>query len=84
MAAYQYLSADDREAVVFAFLQSQHFGSEVRNLRLQGLDPKATYEVQIDDADYFVCHGSTLMNLGVPLTLRGDYKSMMIRVKRMK
>lgn len=84
LAAYQYLSDDEREAVVFAFLQSQHFGSEVRSLRLQGLEPQASYEVQIEDGDALVRHGSTLMNLGVPLTLRGDYQSMMIRVKRKK
>lgn len=83
VAAYQYLCEDAKEAVVFMFLQSQHLGSVIRNLPLQGLESQSTYEVQIGDEDVFVRQGSTLMNVGVPLTLRGDYTSKLIRVKRL-
>ncbi|WP_123039205.1 alpha-galactosidase [Cohnella candidum] len=81
-AAYQYVGQDGQEAVVFAFLHSQHFGSEERRLRLQGLDPNAVYEVESAPGATVQRHGSTLMNLGIPLTLQGDYKSRLIRLKR--
>ncbi|MFC5649456.1 alpha-galactosidase [Paenibacillus solisilvae] len=82
MAAYQYLSQDLQEAVVFTFLQSQHFGSEERYLLLQGLDAKASYEVQETDKEPIILHGSNLMNIGLPVLLRGDYSSKLIRLKR--
>ncbi|CAH1211924.1 Alpha-galactosidase AgaA [Paenibacillus allorhizoplanae] len=83
VAAYQYNSKDRSENVVFTFLQSQHFGSEVRHLLLQGLVSHASYEVNIDEGEPFVRQGSTLMNLGVAVSLRGDYKSIMIRIIRL-
>ncbi|CAN7332914.1 GH36 C-terminal domain-containing protein [Paenibacillus sp. LjRoot56] len=83
VAVYQYNSTDRSESVVFTFLQSQHFGSEVRHLLLQGLVSHASYEVNIDEGEPFVRQGSTLMNLGVAVSLRGDYKSIMIRIKRL-
>ncbi|MBB6729855.1 alpha-galactosidase [Cohnella zeiphila] len=80
-AAYQYVGRDAAEAVVFAFLHSQHFGSEVRRVRLQGLRPEAEYEVRQDGAEPIVLHGSTLINAGYPLTLRGDYGSTLLRLR---
>ncbi|MBB6669120.1 alpha-galactosidase [Cohnella nanjingensis] len=83
VAAYEYVSRDGGEAVVFAFLQSQHFGGTVRRLRLRGLDPNAVYEVKDDDtAESTIGHGSTLMHLGLPLALRGDYDSWLLRLRR--
>ncbi|TVY02178.1 alpha-galactosidase [Cohnella terricola] len=82
LAAYQYTSADTHEAVVFAFQDSQHFGGEERLIRLRGLDPDAAYEVSLDGGEPIVRHGSTLMRLGYPLTLRGDYGSWLLRLKR--
>ncbi|RKP53965.1 alpha-galactosidase [Cohnella endophytica] len=83
LAAYQYVSRDGLESVVFSFLQSQHFGAEERRLRLQGLEPGASYQVSLDGGEPIVRHGSTLMNAGYPLSLRGDYGSSMLRLKRL-
>ncbi|MFC5529195.1 alpha-galactosidase [Cohnella yongneupensis] len=83
LAAYAYVSGDGQEAVAFAFLQSQHFGSEERRLRLRGLDADASYEVSLDGGEPIVRRGSTLMNVGYPLTLRGDYGSSLLRLKRL-
>nr|WP_258171300.1 alpha-galactosidase [Paenibacillus sp. R14(2021)] len=80
-AAYQYLSQDRKESVVFTFLQSQHFGAEERHLQLQGLDAGVKYEVTIDEQELLVLHGSNLMHVGLPLQLRGDYGSKLIRLK---
>ncbi|ANS75579.1 alpha-galactosidase [Paenibacillus yonginensis] len=82
LAAYQYVSRNGEGSVVFAFLQSQHFGEEIRRLRLQGLEPAAAYEVRLGNLDPVVLHGSTLMNAGFPLKLRGDYASELIRIQR--
>jgi alpha-galactosidase len=81
VAAYQYVGKERQEAVVFAFLQSQHFGSEERRLLLQGLDQDATYEVSREGRDPVRLHGSTLMNVGLPLTLKGDYGSELVRLR---
>ncbi|BBI32683.1 alpha-galactosidase [Cohnella abietis] len=82
IAAYQYISEDQQEAVIFTFLQSQHFGSEQRSLLLQGLDPAASYEVSRVGLEAVIRHGSNLMNVGIPLLLKGDYSSELIRLKR--
>jgi len=83
VAAYQYVGRDGKEAVAFVFLHSQHFGAETRHLPLRGLDPEAAYEVQAGEAEPAVRRGSTLLRLGVPLELRGDYKSMLIRLRKL-
>ncbi|WP_054028181.1 alpha-galactosidase [Bacillus sp. FJAT-28004] len=82
VAAYQYVSRDGAEAVVFTFLQSQYFGSEERRIRLRGLEADALYETRLNDGDVVVLHGSTLMHVGFPLTLKGDYVSSLLRLKR--
>jgi len=82
-AAYQYISEDREESVIFTFLQSQHFGTEERRLLLQGLEPKASYEVIREGLEPIIMHGSNLMNIGIPVTLRGDYSSELIRLKLM-
>nr|WP_090639673.1 alpha-galactosidase [Paenibacillus sp. UNC496MF] len=83
VAAYQYVSEDGGEAVVFSFLQSQHFGTAERRLRLQGLDAETSYEVSRDGGEPVSRRGATLMGAGVPLTLRGDYGSTLLRLKRL-
>jgi len=80
VAAYQYVGEDRKEAVVFVFLQSQHFGAEERRLTLQGLDQDAVYEVIREGRETVRLHGSTLMNVGLPVTLRGDYGSELVRL----
>lgn len=84
LCAYQYMALDRQEAVVFAFLHAQHFGAETRRLRLQGLEAGSLYEVCPDGGGTSVLHGSTLMNIGYPLVLKGDYGSSLLRVKRVE
>ncbi|MNC57075.1 hypothetical protein D3C75_1067130 [compost metagenome] len=83
LASYQYISRDQQEIVVFAFQQAQYFGSGVTRICLQGLQPDAVYAVAggAGTADT-PWHGSNLMNIGLPLTLRGDYASQLIQLKR--
>lgn len=83
-AAYQYVSCDGDESVVFAFQQAQYFGYQESRLKLQGLDAAASYEVYGDDGQPVVRHGSTLMNIGIPYALSGDYASRLVRIKRIR
>jgi len=82
IAAYQYVSLDEQEAVVFVFLDSQLFGSQERKLMLQGLDLNSLYEVEDQAGVKVMRHGSTLMNMGISIIVRGDYRSQLIRLKR--
>lgn len=80
LAAVQYVSEDRIESVVFAFLHAQQFGRG-RALKLQGLDGDRLYEVEGLGGETVRLHGSTLMNAGIPLNLRGDFDSALIRIR---
>lgn len=83
LAAYQYISPDQQEIVIFAFQQAQYFGYAEKRLVLQGLAPHALYQLeQQNNEPDVVWHGSNLLNIGLPLTLSGDYASQLIRLKR--
>jgi alpha-galactosidase len=83
--ATEYVSQDGSQAVVFAFLQSQRFGSPFPAVRLKGLDPNAKYRLKaIDDKLQAapVLTGSYLMDRGVDLNLAGDYDSTSFTLER--
>ncbi|WP_309242066.1 alpha-galactosidase [Paenibacillus sp. S150] len=83
LAAGQYVSPDRQETVVFAFRQAQHFGYSEQRITLRGLDPDAVYSMEAAEGlTQTLWHGSTLMNLGLPLSLSGDYASRMIHLQR--
>lgn len=86
-AATEYVSADGRQAVVFAMLHSQHFGSPFPLIRLAGLDGRATYRLTALDADkapllQAQSSGSQLMGEGLRISLRGDYDGTAILLER--
>jgi alpha-galactosidase len=86
-SATEYVSQDGRQAVVFAFLHSQNFGSPYPTLNLQGLDPKARYRITVLDEDKAKppseASGSYLMHFGLSLNLRGDYDSTSVLLERL-
>jgi alpha-galactosidase len=79
LTANEYVSADGKQAVLFAFLHSQQFLWPAPTIYLRGLDPAALYRIKtIDDKlaeKQEVVSGSFLMNHGLHLNLRGDYDS---------
>src|SRR5690606_19929111 len=79
LAALQYVHRDGSEAVVFVFLHSSRFGSIRTALRLQGLAPEARYQVAGEET---LVSGAALMGRGLPIALRGDYVSQLIRIRR--
>jgi alpha-galactosidase len=86
-SANEYVSADGSQAVVFAFLHSQRFGSLYPTLRLRGLVPDAHYRIHaIDDKPLNVpaeATGDSLMHQGINLRLAGDYDSNSITIERL-
>ncbi len=85
--ATEYVAPDKSEAVVFAFLHSQQYGEGFPVVRLEGLDPAATYTLTPRDAGKTSmlaqqATGAELMGAGVRVTLRGDYDSTAITLKR--
>lgn len=74
--AVQFVSADGSQAVVFAFQQLYMIKPAPPPLRLAGLDPKARYSNDLDNATY---SGATYMNGGMNINFaNGDYQSKMI------
>ena len=88
--AAQYVSPDESQSVVFAFLHSQQFGRILPALALQGLDAKATYSVTLFDGKSrkhapplpTKLSGAYLMNRGLVLPLTGDYDATSIKLDR--
>jgi alpha-galactosidase len=79
MTANQYVSADGRESVLFAFRHSQQYRTAAPLVYPTALDPKATYRLESPDgklaAEASESSGAFLMGHGVQLTLTGDYDS---------
>ncbi len=84
--ALQYVAEDASKSVVFLYnLLSSVAGSntttrEEKYVRLRALDPDAMYE--ISGGKETTASGETLMNLGIPWTPRGSYKSTIIQLKK--
>jgi alpha-galactosidase len=78
-SANEYVSKDGRQAVLFAFLHSQRFGTPFPTIFLRGLDEDAVYHVQAIDPGQLQeigsASGAYLMHHGIDLKLRGDYDS---------
>jgi alpha-galactosidase len=83
----EYVAPDGKQAVLFAYLQSQHYGEAYPTVQLQGLDSAAQYRVHALDPKISsgeeVVSGAVLMHLGVRLDLRGDYDATALVLERL-
>ena len=77
-AAYEAVSKDQSEGVVFVFGRNMQFGEIPNRLRLRGLDPDAHYRAE----GIGVFSGSGLMTIGMPFRLKGDFQSQVVRLFR--
>jgi alpha-galactosidase len=83
-SATEYVSSDGKQVVLFAFLHSEQFGSPFPVVRLRGLSPTARYRItQLDPAIPTEASGDTLMNMGVALSLEGDYAAASVLLERL-
>ena len=76
--AFMYLTRDGSELVLLAYQLLNRINNAVPPIRLQGLDPKARYEVE--DGETYA--GDTLMNVGLRLAWKGDHDSRVLFVRR--
>jgi alpha-galactosidase len=74
--AVNYVSKDKSAAVLFVLGQVLQFHKRLPNVRLQGLDPEAMYDVQ----GYRPMTGKALMALGLDVQLQLDYDSRVIQI----
>jgi alpha-galactosidase len=86
LTANQYVSADGKQAVLFAFLHSQQYLWPAPTICLRGLDENAAYRVKSLDGKLVekqeVLSGSFLMHHGLNLRLWGDYDSTLVILER--
>jgi alpha-galactosidase len=79
VSATEYVSQDSRQAVLFAYLHSQQFGTPFPTVFLRGLEEAALYKVEAIDPgqveDVGTVSGAYLMHHGIGLNLHSDYDS---------
>jgi alpha-galactosidase len=82
----EYVAQDGAQAVVFAYLHSQHYGLAQSLIRVKGLDPQSKYRVRPLDPDKYTgednVSGAVLMGRGIDLALAGDYDSTAVVLER--
>ncbi|HWQ53745.1 MAG TPA: alpha-galactosidase [Bryobacteraceae bacterium] len=85
VTANQYVSADARQSVLFAFRHSQQYNTAAPNIRFRGLDEKAVYRVETfgSPSKPQQYSGSYLMSVGVALNLRADYASAAVILEKL-
>lgn len=72
VAATEYVSKDQNEAVLFLFMHSRKCGEVIPRVRLRALREDARYFCKETGKTYA---GKTLMNLGLSAELNGDFDS---------
>jgi alpha-galactosidase len=86
VSATQYVSADSRQSLLFAFRHSQQFKQPLAPIRLRGLDPSANYRIRtIDDklaGGARTVSGAYLGAHGLTLRLTSDFDSTLIVLER--
>jgi alpha-galactosidase len=88
LTANQYVSADGKRSVLFAFRHSQQYNTAPPTILLRGLDERAIYRVESVDGrapdGLTEVSGAYLMKRGVNLTLRGDFGSALVILERVQ
>jgi alpha-galactosidase len=88
--ALEYLSPDRKQGVLLIYTMRDPLAGSTdaerltRVLRFLGLDPDASYSIQNDAADgpEQVLSGRTLMDVGMPWPIFGDYNCAILRLQR--
>jgi alpha-galactosidase len=92
-AAFEFVSPDKAEALLFVFGQSMQFAFKAPPFKLEGLDPKRIYAVECiggrkgcegynaNPEGYPARSGQALKEIGVRVELLGDYDAQIIHLK---
>lgn len=87
LTANEYVAADGKQAVLFAFRHAQQYNTMVPAIRLSGLEEKAVYRLtplapnQLTETSSTLS-GAYLMQHGLQLRLTGDYASTSVLLER--
>ena len=81
VAATEYVSKDQNEAVLFLFMHSRKCGEVIPRVRLRALREDARYFCVETGKTYA---GRTLMNLGLSVELNGDFDSKVFYLQAIK
>ncbi|OAA36189.1 Glycoside hydrolase, family 36 [Beauveria brongniartii RCEF 3172] len=73
-----FVSENGTQAVLFYFQLKAHFNNLFPTIKLQGLDPQASYRVDGN----MTLSGSTLMRFGLQYTFEGDYQSWVVMLEK--
>ena len=88
VTANQYVAKDGKDAVLFAFRHAQQYKTGVAPIRLEGLDPRATYRLESIDRALLeknsVLSGAYLMGNGISLDLIDDYDGTAVLLHRVE
>jgi len=84
----EYVSADSRQAVVFAFRHSQQYNTPAPAIYLQGLNERAVYRLESVDGKLLdkqpELSGAYLTQRGINVNLRGDFDSTAVVLERIQ
>ena len=87
MTANQYVSADGKQAVLFAFRHSQQYLMPAPTIYPRGLDERAIYRLESTDGKLLdkqpELSGAFLMGRGINVNLRGDFDSTAVILERL-
>ncbi|KAM3456356.1 hypothetical protein NHJ6243_008167 [Beauveria neobassiana] len=75
-----FVSENGMQAVLFYFQLKAHFNNLFPTIKLQGLDPRASYRVDGN----MTLSGSTLMRFGLQYTFEGDYQSRVVMLEKVR
>ena len=88
LTANEYVSADGKQAVLFAFRHSQQYNTPVPTIFLRGLEERAVYRLQSGDGKLTekqtAMSGAYLMSHGLNVDLRGDFDSTAVVLERVQ
>jgi alpha-galactosidase len=88
VTANQYVSADGKQAVLFAFRHAQQYNTAAPTILLRGLEERAVYRLESIDNKLTEglqqVSGAYLMRRGLNLDLRGDYDSTAVILERVQ
>ncbi len=87
VTANEYVAADGKQAVLFAFRHSQEYNTAAPTIYLRGLDERALYRVEAVDGKLLdrqqQLSGAYLMRAGLNLNLRGDFDATAVILDRL-
>jgi alpha-galactosidase len=86
--ANQYVAADGKQSVLFAYRHSQEYSTAPPAIHLQGLDERALYRLESIDGKLAEkqpqLSGAYLMQAGLNVNLRGDFDSTAVILEKVE